>query len=100
MKKEIVTVTCDYEGCFAADATEVRFSAFGGDYAIDLCQLHHDTLVELMRPYAESGRRVKRVNLHVAPKRKDMPPKELAAEPTKAKRNRHKAKEVETPIAE
>lgn len=93
MKKEITYVTCDLNDCHATDAKEVRFSAFGGDYAIDLCQLHHDTLVELLRPFAEHGRKAKRMAVSV---RRDMPKATPAPEPTKRKNNRHKAIKAET----
>lgn len=73
MKTEIVTMTCDYEGCEQIDAIDTRFSAFGGDYAIDLCHTHRSILIELVRPYAESGRKVKRANLHITPKAKAKP---------------------------
>jgi len=88
MKTETTYITCDYENCGTVDAKEVRFSAYGGNYVIDLCQLHHDTLVELLRPFAENGRKVRPAPMSI---RRDMPQATPAPEPTKRKRVRHKA---------
>lgn len=86
VKSETIYVTCDM--CGAIEASELRFSTHGGNYAMDLCETDKALYESLIRPFVDKAHKVRPAPMSI---RKDQPPKSKD-QPPKAKRiHRRKA---------